>query len=80
MRHQPLYPAHRVFSKNEGSVEHKIQQGDEDRECQPPVGYKGIYLICYSLTLPLSLIWDICLGERSLHECIFGIHKRGLQS
>ena len=80
MLHYPFYPYHRILPYDESALEHHIEQYDEHREGQPPVGNDRIDLVRDGMPLPSALIRLICLCKRALDECILGIDKRRLQS
>ena len=78
--HNPLYPKHRVLSKDKGRIEDDIKQKEEYREGKPLVGHHGIYPVRECMPFPLPERWNICLGQCSLDKGIFRIHHGRLRS
>ena len=73
--HEPLDPLHRILSEKEGRLEYHIQKEEEDRECQPFVGYHSIKLVCQCIPAFLPLIWFICLSQCALHKGVLCVHQ-----
>ena len=72
--HAGLYPVHGVLAEGEGRLEHHVENQEEDGEAQKTVRQQVVDAVCGVVGVRLRARPELCFGESTVDEAVFGIH------